>query len=75
MIMIFMTPAERLINDIQIHPEEHKHDLNGLIACCTIDRVVDLSVMQAHQDYVDLGRNGGIKCDVVQGPCACGGWH
>lgn len=36
---------------------------------------LDLRLMQAHQDYVNLGTNGGVKCDVVSGPCACGGWH
>lgn len=22
-----------------------------------------------------LGYNGGIACDVTEGPCACGAWH
>jgi len=22
-----------------------------------------------------LGYNGGVACDVTDGPCACGGWH
>jgi hypothetical protein len=20
-------------------------------------------------------RNGGVECDVLQGPCSCGAWH
>jgi len=36
---------------------------------------VDLSIMEAHRKHVDLGTNGGVRCDVTEGPCACGGWH
>ena len=44
-------------------------------ACCTKDGVIDMSIMDAHGKYVDLGTNGGVKCDVAEGPCSCGGWH
>jgi hypothetical protein len=31
-----------------------------------------LEILEAH----DVGRtNGGRKCDVLAGPCACGAWH
>lgn len=38
-------------------------------------KAIDLEVFDAHQRYVDLGTNGGVRCDVVRGACACGGWH
>lgn len=70
-----MTISEQLVQQIKLYPEKHKHDMNELIACCMVDGAVDLSLMEAHQKYVNLGTNGGVKCDVVKGPCACGGWH
>jgi len=70
-----MTKAEEKIADIKEHPENHKHNFNELTACCIIDGAVDLSVMDAHSKYVDLGTNGGVKCDATEGPCSCGGWH
>jgi len=71
-----MTWAEEKIKDIKEHPENHKHTFDELTACCiTPENAVDLSVMDAHSKYVDLGTNGGVKCDTVEGPCSCGGWH
>lgn len=67
--------TEEALKDIREYPENHRHDLNGLTVCCTINGAVDLSLMEAHAEYVNLGTNGGVKCDVVSGPCACGAWH
>ena len=66
---------EEVLEDIKQHPERHRHDLNGLTACYMIGGAVDISLMDVHSQYVDLGTNGGIRCDVVKGPCACGAWH
>ena len=67
--------AEEKIKDIEEHPEAHKHTYGDLHSCCTIAGAVDLSIMEAHRKHVDLGTNGGVRCDVTEGPCACGGWH
>lgn len=63
------------ITDIKDHPENHKHTFEELKACCFLDGAIDLSIMDAHGKYVDLGTNGGENCDVTSGPCACGAWH
>jgi len=68
-----MTRIE-LLKEIQEHPERHRHDFDALQDCCFIDGAIDLGVMQAHEN-VNLGMNGGIRCDVTSGPCACGAWH
>ena len=70
-----MTWAEERIKDIKEHPENHRHAFGDMQACCTKDGVIDMSIMDAHGKYVDLGTNGGVKCDVAEGPCSCGGWH
>ena len=68
-----MTAVEKL-QDIRNNPSRHKHlDMNGLMACSTINGAVDTSVMQAHEGL--HGSNGGVKCDVASGPCSCGAWH
>ncbi len=61
------------VRDIHDHPERHRHNYSGLLACCTINGVIDLALIEAHGAL--LGRNGGVACDVTQGPCACGAWH
>lgn len=67
------TRQEKLI-DIKAHPENHRHDFTSLIHCCTDDTgAVDAGLLQAHAGL--LGRNGGIACDVLEGPCSCGAWH
>lgn len=69
-----MTAKEK-IADIKEHPENHKHNFDELTTCCLIEGALDLSVMDAHGKYVDMGTNGGVKCDTTEGPCACGAWH
>ncbi|OGY62486.1 MAG: hypothetical protein A2745_02510 [Candidatus Harrisonbacteria bacterium RIFCSPHIGHO2_01_FULL_44_13] len=64
-----------ILKDIKLHPNKHRHNLNDLIICCTIDGIVIFSLIGVHQEYVDLGVSGGIKCDVIGGLCACRGWH
>ncbi len=63
------------MKDIQEHPELHRHDFPQLQACCMVGDAIDLSLMEAHSKYVNLGTNGGQRCDVVSGPCSCGAWH
>ena len=57
------------MQDIQSHPEKHKHDFNGYMI-----EAFDLSLLEAHKK-LNIGMNGGERCDVVKGPCACGVWH
>jgi hypothetical protein len=66
---------ESILADIKEHPENHRHGFCELTPCCTVDGVLVLSLMDAHAEFVDLGTNGGTKCDVWTGPCACGAWH
>jgi len=66
---------EEKLLDIKNHPEKHKHDFDGLTECCVFEGAIDLSIMDAHSKYVDLGTNGGVRCDTTDGPCACGAWH
>lgn len=70
-----MTTDEK-IQDIKNHPEQHKHrDIQELAACCAEEGALNLAVMEAHQRYAPHGTNGGVRCDVDEGPCSCGGWH
>ncbi len=69
-----MTRKERE-KDVQEHPENHRHDFNGLISCSLTNGCIDQVLIEAHAKYVNLGVNGGIKCNVVKGACACGAWH
>ena len=65
---------QQIFEDIKKNPSNHKHyDMNGLIACATINGAIDTSLMQAHEGL--YGSNGGVKCDVGNGPCSCGAWH
>lgn len=66
-----MNRDERLAH-IKEHPDQHRHDWIDLQACCMVDNSFDPQIMEAHPA---LGRNGGRKCDVIDGPCSCGGWH
>ena len=61
--------------DIVKNPEKHRHTYEELIVCSMIDKVLKLSLLVAHQKYAPVGMNGGIRCDVTEGPCACGVWH
>jgi hypothetical protein len=69
-----MTRDEKL-KHIKERPELHQHDFGELQRCCFVDGALDLSVMEAHSEYVNMGSNGGTRCDVRRGPCACGAWH
>lgn len=70
-----MTIEER-IKDIKTHPERHKHfNLEELTNCCMNGEAINLMLMDLHSQYVDMGTNGGVRCDVREGPCACGAWH
>ena len=63
------------IKDIKKHPENHKHDYEKLQMCCCHEGSIDLELMDVHSQLVDIGTNGGVKCDVIEGPCSCGAWH
>ena len=67
--------AEKVLEDIKKNPKNHRHNFSELSACCIIDGIIQAELIEAHAKYVDLGRNGGVKCDVTKGPCACGAWH
>lgn len=65
-----MTHEER-IRDVRAHPERHRHrDMNDLTACCMVDGAISIAILEAHE-----GTQGGRRCDVQTGPCACGAWH
>lgn len=66
---------EEKLEDLKKNPQNHRHDYNGLVSCCMINGAIDLSLMDAHSQYVDMGTNGGVRCDTSSGPCACGAWH
>jgi hypothetical protein len=69
-----MNDHDRILKEIKETPDNHRHeDLNALTSCCMINGAIDLAVMQAHEGL--CGENGGVKCDVRSGPCACGAWH
>ena len=63
---------EAKLKDIQEHPDRHRHDFYDLTACCMVNGSLDGQLLEEHPA---LGYNGGQKCDVVEGPCSCGGWH
>ena len=67
-----MQEVEARLQNIKDHPENHQHDFSGLTSCCMVNGAFDPLLMEAHPE---LGRNGGQKCDVTEGPCSCGGWH
>lgn len=68
-----MSREERL-QHIKENPQAHSHTYEGLVACCTTaDGAVDLGLIEAHEGI--HGSNGGRRCDVKRGPCACGAWH
>ena len=65
---------QQTLEDIKNNPYNHKHyDMNRLMVCATINGAVDMSIMQTHEGL--HGSNGGVKCDVSNGPCSCGAWH
>ncbi len=66
---------KKKLSNIRNHPENHVHSFEDLQTCCINDGVIDMRVMDAHAEYVDLGTNGGVRCDTTSGPCACGAWH
>jgi hypothetical protein len=66
-----MTRTEKL-DDIRNNPQAHLRNFEDLIACLFVNNAIDSELLDAHPE---LGRNGGQKCDVVEGPCSCGGWH
>ncbi len=71
-----MTNKE-LLQDIKDHPENHRHkNLDELQNCCTDNNgVVHIHLIDAHSRFAPQGINGGVACDVSEGPCSCGAWH
>lgn len=67
-----MTKDEKL-KDIKTNPNKHKHNFDSLFVCAFVDGAIDLSIIEAHKGL--LGHNGGVPCDVRNGPCSCGAWH
>jgi hypothetical protein len=69
-----MTREEKLM-EVKEHPERHRHTFEELTRCCMHGDALDLQLMDAHEKHASLGTNGGRRCDVSRGPCACGSWH
>lgn len=72
-----LLPASDVLGDIKANPERHRHTYNELYNCAYIagndgSGVIDLRIIEAHAQYVNVGHPG---CDVTEGPCACGGIH
>lgn len=76
--------AESILQEIKESPEHHCHiNYSDLAACCTVTAtirgrsslVIDVGLIDAHGAIAPFGYNGGRRCDVVSGPCACGAWH
>ena len=67
-----MTYKEKL-KDIKENPSKHKHTFAGLLYCCGTDKGINGALMEAHELYVKVRENS--RCDVIEGPCACGAWH
>ena len=68
--------VQQKLEHIKNHPGEHHHkDLNALNRCCMVGGAIDTGLVDAHQRYAPVGRNGGQNCDVSDGPCSCGAWH
>lgn len=64
------------LNDIRAHPEKHRHTFDELMACCTVMDCVDGRLMDAHGGLAGtVSACRGKRCDVLDGPCACGAWH
>lgn len=61
------------LRDVYEHPDRHHHrDMNELIRCCMVNGAIDGMLMEKH---AGLGYNSNRRCDVMNGPCSCGGWH
>jgi hypothetical protein len=65
--------ADAIEADIRANPDRHRHTFDELKACCMVSGALCLSLMERHEGL--CGQNGGKKCDVLRGPCACGAWH
>jgi len=71
-----ITPYDVKLLDLMSNPASHEHEsLEELRRCCMINGAIDLSLIDKHGQYVDMGTNGGVKCDVRRGPCAYGATH
>ena len=69
-----MTREEKL-KEIKERPELHRHTFEALQRCCMHAGALDMQIMEAHETHASVGTNGGRRCDVTSGPCACGAWH
>ena len=67
--------VEERIEHIEKHPEDHQHTFSELSGCCLVDGAVDSRLIDAHGWFDFAGENGGVSCDVTEGPCACGAHH
>lgn len=70
-----MTFIDDRLADIRTNPDRHRHATFDDIAACAMDpecQCVNLAIIDAHEGLMG-GPTG--RCDVKEGPCACGGWH
>lgn len=70
---LYKEERSKALEDIKTRPENHKHTYRELINCCKLGGVIDVILMEAHVGLA--GKNNGLSCDVVEGPCGCGAWH
>jgi hypothetical protein len=61
------------IADIKRHPDQHRHTFEELIKCCSVNGSIDTGLLGIHQQFASCGKTS--RCDVTEGPCACGAWH
>jgi D-alanyl-D-alanine dipeptidase len=68
-----------VLADLEANPKAHEHTFEELRTCCIVSvgtgAALDLTLLDAHAKFVDLGTNNGERCDVIAGPCACGETH
>lgn len=64
-----MKGREDVLKDLRADPERHRHNFEELRRCCLSEGALDLGLMDAHIGTV------AERCDVTQGPCACGEVH
>ena len=68
-----MKAIQQRLDEITDYPARHQHSFVDLLACCTVNGVLDLNLLETHKACVP--QRNPSKCDVLSGPCSCGAWH
>lgn len=69
-----MTRTE-ILQEIRDAPEKHRHTYDDLQKCCIVNGALDVGLVDAHSGLATFPGDTRGKCDVFDGPCACGAWH